>query len=198
MKYLYELPKNASGYLTEKKIGLGFFELLKDKTYDQITIKDICRISNTSKPTFYRHFQDKYELLTKCIYFVMANFEKKIGSEKCYENPMESYGEIAELALDYIYKWKDRLLNITANDNDHLLFEPINNFLYLNASKKVKAIKEKNINITVSTEMLSGFFTGGIVSITRWILYSNKLSKEEVLENVNKFINYFTIQCNLL
>lgn len=190
MKYLYELPKNASGFMTETNIGLGFFELLENKKYDEITINDICDTSGSSKTTFYRHFQDKYELLTKCIYFVMADFEKSVGSEISYINPLDSYLKIAEYALDYLQTYKKRILNLIADENENLLFEPVHTFLYLNSYKKIKMIKKMRPKLKTSTEMLAEFFTGGIVSITKWLLTKNNMSKNEVLDNIKSLISF--------
>lgn len=37
--------------------------LLKEKTFENITVEDILEKSGASRSTFYRHFQDKYSLM---------------------------------------------------------------------------------------------------------------------------------------
>ncbi|MBR1759052.1 MAG: TetR/AcrR family transcriptional regulator C-terminal domain-containing protein [Lachnospiraceae bacterium] len=38
-------------------------KLLKEKPFDQITIKDLCAACGASRQTFYNHFYDKYDLI---------------------------------------------------------------------------------------------------------------------------------------
>ena len=46
-----------------KHINATVFKLLKDYHFDEITIQKICDIAEINRSTFYRYFQDKYDLL---------------------------------------------------------------------------------------------------------------------------------------
>lgn len=48
---------------TREVIVESFRELLKNASFDHITIQDICDNCCISRMTFYRHFRDKYELM---------------------------------------------------------------------------------------------------------------------------------------
>ncbi len=48
---------------TKQGIVNALMELLEKKTWDKISIKDICENALISRSTFYAHFKDKYDLL---------------------------------------------------------------------------------------------------------------------------------------
>ena len=48
---------------TRKSIEDAFLNLLKENSFENITIKDICEHAMISRSTFYSHYKDKYDLL---------------------------------------------------------------------------------------------------------------------------------------
>lgn len=58
----------ADSTITKKAIAQGFKEIMKEKSFDKITILDITKKCGLNRQTFYYHFQDKYELVD-WIYF---------------------------------------------------------------------------------------------------------------------------------
>lgn len=49
----------------EEAILQAFFTLLEDFSFDQITVSQIIDTANINRSTFYRHYQDKYDILEK-------------------------------------------------------------------------------------------------------------------------------------
>ena len=74
---------------TQKLLGDALIELVLEKDYDAITIKDITERADVAYVTFFRHYNDKDELLVKrmedTISELMAHMEAAIDpqSERC-------------------------------------------------------------------------------------------------------------------
>lgn len=49
---------------TKRIISTALLDLLKDHRFDDITVQDVIEKAHVSRSTFYRHFEDKYELMT--------------------------------------------------------------------------------------------------------------------------------------
>ncbi len=49
--------------LTKRLIADGFKELMMKKSFEKLSIMDITTIAGIRRPSFYNHFQDKYDLL---------------------------------------------------------------------------------------------------------------------------------------
>lgn len=45
----------------------ALLDLLAEMPFEKISLTDICRVSMVSRSTFYRYFEDKYDLLHYCI-----------------------------------------------------------------------------------------------------------------------------------
>ena len=48
---------------TKKNLKDTFIRMLSVKSFEQITVKELCEISSTSRITFYTHYSDKYDLM---------------------------------------------------------------------------------------------------------------------------------------
>lgn len=57
------MPYTQKTSLTNLQIRESFLKLLDEKTLSKVTINDIVRQAMINRSTFYRHFDDKYDLL---------------------------------------------------------------------------------------------------------------------------------------
>ena len=48
---------------TNKVLFDALLQLMKEKTFEEIKVSDICNKALVNRSTFYAHFNDKYELL---------------------------------------------------------------------------------------------------------------------------------------
>lgn len=51
---------------TKESILHALVELIDEKGFDSLTVKDITTRAKINRGTFYAHYQDKYDLMTKC------------------------------------------------------------------------------------------------------------------------------------
>ncbi len=65
---------------TLRAVILAFTQLCEEKEFDAITVKELCELSEISKPTFYKYFRDKYDAIAS-IYLFDAGLW---GSEDIY------------------------------------------------------------------------------------------------------------------
>lgn len=55
-----------SRYLkTKNKINEAMLTLLRNKKFDQISVKNICDTAKISRSAFYQHYKDKYDFVEK-------------------------------------------------------------------------------------------------------------------------------------
>ena len=64
---------------TKRKIADAFSEVLLQKSFASIKVKDIVDVAGVSHMTFYRNFADKYDLVEKICYEDMMLFTKIYG-----------------------------------------------------------------------------------------------------------------------
>ena len=62
---------------TKKNLYEGLLQLMKDTSFEDIKVSDICNVSLVNRSTFYDHFSDKYELLATLIDDLEEELDRK-------------------------------------------------------------------------------------------------------------------------
>ena len=64
----YDITKRATkgAQRTLEAFSGTMFELLSRKSFEEITVNELCQQSNYPRATFYNYFDDKYDLLNYC------------------------------------------------------------------------------------------------------------------------------------
>ncbi|CAJ1197120.1 hypothetical protein CPR19088_GLDEOEPO_00552 [Companilactobacillus paralimentarius] len=64
---------------TDELIQSSLIDLLQNKTFEKVTVNDICQNSLVGRSTFYHHYTDKYELLNQMIAKMSQKFQELIN-----------------------------------------------------------------------------------------------------------------------
>lgn len=63
---------------TKESIKNALIELIEEKGFETTTVKDITTRAKINRGTFYSHYQDKYDLMTKCEEELVTEMENRI------------------------------------------------------------------------------------------------------------------------
>ncbi|MBE4909178.1 TetR/AcrR family transcriptional regulator [Bacillus luteolus] len=63
---------------TKESIKNALIELIEEKGFEALTVKDITTRAKINRGTFYSHYYDKYDLMVKCEEEVVKEMENKI------------------------------------------------------------------------------------------------------------------------
>lgn len=85
---------------TEQKIITAFSELLAEKQYSSITVKDIIERCGINRNTFYYHFENIPDLMTRIIKSKIDGIIQQIEPLSSYDAPLDCVKPIAAIALD--------------------------------------------------------------------------------------------------
>lgn len=159
--------------------------LLSTKSLTTITVKEICKLADINRSTFYTHYTDHYDLLHKIEDEIIEDMNRYLHSYD-YEHEEESL-QMTEKILEYI----------TAN---HLMFQTLLN--HEAAPTFEKRLMDLTRNFMISTwpranelpqeesKYLSSFIISGAIHVIKeWIAHDMKESPREMAEMINQFIN---------
>ena len=172
---------------TRKLIYQTLLELMKEKTFEEIKVSDICSKAMINRSTFYAHYEDKYELLVDFLSNLKEEFAREL-SESCKENLSirEYYIRLISLFLDHIDSKRDIYNSIMVNNRSSIMMDIL---LSVVNDDILKRFKENDINLKVPTEVISKFYLGGVINIgMEWLSNSNKYTKEEILDYLELLI----------
>ena len=63
---------------TKKALSEAFIALLSEKTFEEITINELCDTAGVRRATFYKHYADKFSFLTAYTRALRDRFDDKI------------------------------------------------------------------------------------------------------------------------
>ena len=172
---------------TRKIIFQTLLELMKEKTFEEIKVSDICSKAMINRSTFYAHYEDKYELLVDFLSNLKEEFAHELN-ESCKENLSirEYYIRLISLFLDHIDSKRDVYNSIMVNNRSSIMMDIL---LSVVNDDILKRFKENDINLKVPTEVISKFYLGGVINIgMEWLSNSNKYTKEEILDYLELLI----------
>lgn len=84
---------------TKDKLARAMIELLKQKSYDAVTVKNICNLANVSIGSFYHYFGEKDGLVK---YFMFNSFDEYIEEHK--DKLISDVDNITEAICD-VFSW---------------------------------------------------------------------------------------------
>lgn len=170
---------------TKNALYTALQDLMKEKTFEEIKVADICAKALINRSTFYAHFQDKYELLASSINDLKTSLTNELNKNQNFNSTKEYYIEMIKLFLNHIEEKKDTYLAIAINNRNSILTDIIYDVMDNDIIAKLKEEKEEITK--VPKHIIAKFYLGAVANVgIYWIYNLNKYSKEEM-------INYLTI-----
>ena len=173
--------------LTKELIANCFHELMLTTPFDKITIKMITGEAGLIRPTFYKHFQDKYEVLEWLFKTnVMDNVDLLLNNE------MESDAIVMFCrCLDKDRKFYRRacMMEPGPNSFEQILTRYIYQvFLGLAVRYSIRADKRTPF---LTREVIATYYTYGLVNTIRdWLLSNSEVSAEELAESYQYLLSH--------
>ncbi len=174
------IKEDARIVRTKRDLANALEELLKEKSIDDISIKDITDKALISKNTFYNNFNDKNELLV----FLFERYEsallkeiKPILDKAFYATRIFSFKKAVEVIVHFFYTTKLPIKEIIQHDSSKVLFYALDVFIQ-DVFKRLEKNYEKFLTKKINSQITAPFYAGAFAS-TIYFAYINGLTIEE-------------------
>ena len=108
---------------TKNLLYQTLIELMKDKTFEEIKVSDICSKAMINRSTFYAHYEDKYELLVDFINNLKEELIIELNKNENNLNTREYYIKLISLFLDHIENKKNIYNSIMINNRNSIMMD---------------------------------------------------------------------------
>ncbi|MCI5902414.1 MAG: TetR/AcrR family transcriptional regulator [Blautia sp.] len=174
---------------TKKNLKQTMIRLLKDTPFEKITVTQLCRESDTSRITFYTHYNDKYALIDDIFADLQAAGDRRYRLLQKKNNPEYvpaiSYSNILNSILDVYYDNMEFLQYASPEVNPYLAFR-----FYDIVLKTVEGhtTKEGSLhNLKYSPRQISGFLCYGFTGFINESTQEN-LSQQEIRRQASRLL----------
>lgn len=137
----------ANNKVTKEALAKGFKELLKERAFEKISVKDIAEQCGMNRNSFYYHFQDKYELMNWI-------FDTEVASQKIiFDGSSKFLIDSFKNVCCGLYNDRDFYLACFKYEGQNSLYEALNK-LYFGLWKERLGERYKSLNIELDEEEL--------------------------------------------
>lgn len=171
---------------TQKLLKESLLELMDQKEFKNISIKDITELADLNRGTFYLHYTDTYSLLQEMESEVLKDFQE-IVSDRCNAFEKDSLLHVINPIIEYIEKNKKICKTFFENNASN---DFVNRFHQLILKNGTAIIKEQYPNAgEVTLNYFFEFITYGLTGVLKlWLDTDMKQPKEEIALMVDKII----------
>lgn len=190
------MNKNESKYFsTAEKMDSALMEILKTKSFEYITVSEICKKAGVNRSTFYLHYENTRDLLEETIHNMTDNFvsyfvpDGKISPINFEESQKDKLVFISEeYLMPYLSYFKEnRKIFLTVFENGKLFgFEETYEKLFNNIFNPILDVFKYPES---ERKYVMAFYLNGINSIImEWIKEDCVKPEKEVVKIINDCI----------
>lgn len=195
MKTISNKKQSLSSKRTLNLLIEALRNLLKEKSFENITVQELCNKSLIARGTFYNYFEDKYELLNY-FWYTLTLLIDPVPIEDTNETiPYDilGYEQYLELFIEKYITFFD--LNVDSL-NSIIKHNSLSGYLvhscriYLNEYivSKIK-LCNGSIKFSIPYELVAQYYTNSILTILEWrYIHKNETSKEELIKYLRVLI----------
>ena len=181
---------------SKTELKKAFLKLLQENAFDRISVMQICKEADITRGTFYKYYEDKYELLYSIIIdirkMISSKYHEMIDSKRAMQDPDGCLVELADMMISLCAENKAILTNLYA-DQDNAMVEYI---LKAAVDKFVKHIIElysMKANLKYPSNLISAIFVGGTANLVfEWLKNEENYSKQMIIDLI---IDTLSIVC---
>lgn len=145
---------------TRRALNDALFSLLSRRSFDKITVNDLCEEAVVSRTAFYTHFEDKYALLRYSLEQIKKDIEDYEREHTGSENVMYMNAYIRE---------NGKLLKNLIDESNTELMNILIGLLTKDVRKRICADE----NLSAYDHALVNFCAGGFANLLIWQLKNN-------------------------
>jgi AcrR family transcriptional regulator len=173
---------------TKESIRDALVELIDEKGFEAITVKDITTRAKINRGTFYAHYQDKYDLMTKCQGEIMQemyniakqNFPGVIAALETNSPNIAPFSLVVSL-FEYLNKNSGFMKAVLGPKGDLSFQARLKDFMWetMFGNNPIPFIKEENL--LVPGQYLASYVASAHIGvIQQWLESGRKESPQEM------------------
>ncbi|MCD8332005.1 MAG: TetR/AcrR family transcriptional regulator [Oscillospiraceae bacterium] len=183
-----EQKKDLRIVKTQRALTESLKSLLLEKPLTEITVNELCERAMVRRATFYKHFGDKYELLT----FTLKQMQGDISLARDSASPPSGsggfYQDIAGM-LDYIEANEPLVRALSSNCSTAAVSGLVSNFITHTIKDYLTQTGSVDSPRTAPLELLCQLLAGSLFyGISWWLDHKTLISKKEMAQRLRAFI----------
>jgi AcrR family transcriptional regulator len=173
---------------THKLLYNAMFSLLETKSFDDISVVDICDKAMVHRATFYKHFNDKYDFIEFITKEKLVELYKESIQSADFSDKELLYKSIINTVVKYVEKNK-QMFQIAAKCSNVAYLSSTSKIIHSSLVKFIATSEKYGETYRTPADVIASFLTGGFVSLLNWwITEENDYSADDIQKYLENFI----------
>lgn len=167
----------------------AFEELLKKKSFEEMTVRELCNIAQTRTATFYKHFTDKYDFFA----FMVKELREDYSNNAEIPNSSDSteyYLTLLYSGLKFLHEKEALIHAIDSDSMMTIIMQTTGNNVRSRLIEHLKKDQAAGCRLAAEPELLAELLIGALNQVSRWWLQDkNQVTIDGLNERLTLFIN---------
>lgn len=181
----------ADSNITKQAMAAAFKELLREHSFDKISVSDICERCHMNRKSFYYHFKDKFDLANWIFdtEFMEVTRQNAIDVEADTANIENRWNDL-KIVCEYFYENRTFYYRLLRTDGQNSLPEHFRGFIHPILRRRIPLI----IGELEISPMVYDFIVDGVAgAFERWLQDKNCATAEEFLDGIKGVLQVMVI-----
>lgn len=180
---------------THSQLISGFLRLLKDKSFDEISVSEICEESQVHRATFYKHFNDKFEFLNFCLEKLLNDIDySAVVVSPSPENIKECCSSFIRVIFEFIHEYRFVFEAVFSGKQSLSLNTYLADIVTCFCVDKIEKVLVNTPPHKI--QILSNFYSGSVIGVAKWyVTHYNECPLEDIYEffehRINEISDYY-------
>ena len=174
---------------TKAALFRAFYELLAEKSYESITINELCERAMVRRATFYKHYRDKQDFLLGLVSRFREQFRAMIKADGESITLAEYFTKYISNTVDRIVTYPEIVKNILASQMRDPFINVVRRSNFKDAIDRINEAAALGVRISVSTEVAASMIVGGSsILLIQWFENGMQIPRERLEADIAETI----------
>ena len=174
---------------TYDQLAASLIKLLSEKSFEELSVSEICDTANVHRATFYKHFNDKYEFLNFCFDKELAKISfDTTEALPSADNIKENFMYFIKVTFEFIASKKAIISVIFSKKYSVVLGASLTNAVFNYCLEKVKVILPGTS--AERAELFAAFYSNAFMGVvTQYAKNPDAYLLEEIYDFLENRVN---------
>ena len=167
-------------------------QMMEEMRFEEIRVSELCDRAMVRKSTFYKHFADKYELLTFTVRQVQAKLNAQLAAETADGDRVDYYTRLIALVFDFLDENEALVQSAIKSNSFPLILSTLSAPIILDIQEKIKQDQLHGEKLPADPDVMAAFFVGGVMEIVfRWEKKGKSLKEAALKAQLRDLLQQF-------
>lgn len=177
---------------TYESLITALFELLQERPLEKITVNELCKKARIRRPTFYKHFNDKYDFFKFAIHTLQKKQILRVDEVAYDKNPLDYFLTWFQVMVKAVNEYQKVLLSLHIDSPILFLSDFLGNYMEEQIAKRWQHFVDEGKltadNMDFNIQIMLGMFKQ--IGLW-WLKNQEKISQKEVVEKMAQVLSVF-------